>query len=125
SIWDSSASITSHSRQCSRLVDSAEGSAYGIVRRRSATWRRLSHLCRLSRARPAKRRRWRRSRLARLIDSIMAISWDDARGRMVDEQLVSRGIGDPRLLEAMRRVPRDRFVPPDAQALADPGQALP
>jgi len=33
-----------------------------------------------------------------------------ARARMVDEQLVARGIADPRVLEAMREVPRERFV---------------
>jgi protein-L-isoaspartate(D-aspartate) O-methyltransferase len=34
-----------------------------------------------------------------------------ARKRMVDTQLAARGITDPRLLAAMRRVPRHRFVP--------------
>lgn len=38
------------------------------------------------------------------------------RQRMVDEQLISRGIRDPRLLAAFRRVPRHRFVPAQAQA---------
>ena len=32
------------------------------------------------------------------------------RERMVDEQLASRGVTDPRVVEAMRRVPRHRFV---------------
>jgi len=32
------------------------------------------------------------------------------RERMVDEQLTRRGITDPRVLEAMRRIPRHRFV---------------
>jgi protein-L-isoaspartate(D-aspartate) O-methyltransferase len=41
-----------------------------------------------------------------------------ARERMVEEQLVSRGIGDTRVLEAMRKVPRHRFVPVDMQASA-------
>ena len=30
---------------------------------------------------------------------------------MVDDQLVGRGISDPRVLGAMRRVPREHFVP--------------
>ncbi len=30
---------------------------------------------------------------------------------MVDEQIAARGISDPRVLAAMRKVPRDRFVP--------------
>jgi protein-L-isoaspartate(D-aspartate) O-methyltransferase len=33
-----------------------------------------------------------------------------ARERMVEEQLRARGIRDPRVLEAMRKVPRERFV---------------
>ena len=33
-----------------------------------------------------------------------------ARDRMVDTQLVGRGIADPRVLEAMRKVPRHLFV---------------
>jgi len=32
------------------------------------------------------------------------------RERMVDEQLARRGIGDPRVLDAMRRIPRHRFI---------------
>ncbi len=44
---------------------------------------------------------------------------------MIAEQLERRGIRDERVLEAMARVPRHRFVPPelDAQAYAD--SALP
>jgi protein-L-isoaspartate(D-aspartate) O-methyltransferase len=37
--------------------------------------------------------------------------WDFQRQRMVDEQLVPRGIRDPRVLEAMRTIPRHAFVP--------------
>src|SRR4030042_975632 len=33
------------------------------------------------------------------------------RDRMVDTQIEARGITDPRVLAAMRRVPRHRFVP--------------
>lgn len=33
-----------------------------------------------------------------------------AREKMVKNQLIPRGISDPRVLEAMRKVPRDRFV---------------
>ncbi|MDX1933461.1 MAG: protein-L-isoaspartate(D-aspartate) O-methyltransferase [Capsulimonadales bacterium] len=35
----------------------------------------------------------------------------DERNRMVDEQLAGRGIRDPRVLAAFRRVPRHRFLP--------------
>jgi len=34
------------------------------------------------------------------------------REQMVKEQILQRGIGDPRVLEAMRKVPRHLFVPP-------------
>jgi protein-L-isoaspartate(D-aspartate) O-methyltransferase len=37
---------------------------------------------------------------------------------MVASQLRARGISDPRVLEAMRHVPRHRFVPPDERELA-------
>jgi len=33
----------------------------------------------------------------------------------IDEQLAARGIHDPRVLDAMRRVPRHRFVPAEEQ----------
>ena len=36
----------------------------------------------------------------------------------IDEQLVSRGITDARVLDAMRRVPRNAFVPADSQDAA-------
>jgi protein-L-isoaspartate(D-aspartate) O-methyltransferase len=38
------------------------------------------------------------------------INFQKARDRMVEMQLVNRGITDPRLLEAMRKVPRHLFV---------------
>lgn len=34
-----------------------------------------------------------------------------ARARMVHEQIVARGISDPRVLDAMARVPRHEFIP--------------
>ncbi len=40
------------------------------------------------------------------------------RNRMVEEQLAARGISDPRVREAMRQVPRDRFVPASKRALS-------
>jgi protein-L-isoaspartate(D-aspartate) O-methyltransferase len=43
----------------------------------------------------------------------------------IDEQLVARGIRDPRVLEAMRRVPREAFVPGASQPLAYADRALP
>lgn len=40
-----------------------------------------------------------------------ASRWDDARQRMVEQQLRARDIRDRRVLEAMRAVPRHLFVP--------------
>lgn len=48
-----------------------------------------------------------------------------ARQRMIDEQLIVRGIRSPRVLEAMARVPRERFVPDALQAEAYADRALP
>jgi protein-L-isoaspartate(D-aspartate) O-methyltransferase len=44
---------------------------------------------------------------------------------MVDEQLRTRGIQDPRVLQAMFDVPRHEFMPPEAQPLAYADQAVP
>jgi protein-L-isoaspartate(D-aspartate) O-methyltransferase len=38
----------------------------------------------------------------------------DRRRRMVDEQIAARGIVDPAVLDAMRAVPREKFVPSSA-----------
>src|SRR5258706_3692539 len=43
----------------------------------------------------------------------------------IDEQLVARGITDARVLAAMRRVPRESFVPNAAQSYAYDDRALP
>jgi len=46
---------------------------------------------------------------------------DDFRGRrlvMVEQQIRARDVDDPRVLEAMRSVPRHRFVPADLAAFA-------
>lgn len=40
-----------------------------------------------------------------------AMDFANRRARMVDEQLVARGIDHPGVLEAMRRVPREMFLP--------------
>jgi len=41
----------------------------------------------------------------------MADDFEEARERMVSHQLIPRGISDPLVLRAMRRVPRERFLP--------------
>lgn len=51
--------------------------------------------------------------------------WEAARRRMVDEQLRPRGIRDPRVLDAMRRVPRHLFVPASERAHAYDDMPLP
>src|SRR5438105_1554310 len=47
------------------------------------------------------------------------------RDRMVDRQIARRGISEPRVLEAMRRVPRERFVPQEIAEFAYEDSALP
>ncbi len=49
----------------------------------------------------------------------------EARRRMVSEQLGSRDIRSPRVLEAMLQVPRHRFVPEDERDLAYADTPLP
>lgn len=47
------------------------------------------------------------------------------RNRMVDEHIIAEGITDPRVIEAMRRVPRHRFVPEAVAAEAYEDHPLP
>jgi protein-L-isoaspartate(D-aspartate) O-methyltransferase len=47
------------------------------------------------------------------------------RQRMVDEQIAARGIADPAVLRAMRRVPRHRFVPEALRGRAYEDRPLP
>jgi protein-L-isoaspartate(D-aspartate) O-methyltransferase len=49
----------------------------------------------------------------------------DARNRMVEQQLVARGIRDERVLEAMRGVPRELFVRDELRPHAYDDAALP
>jgi protein-L-isoaspartate(D-aspartate) O-methyltransferase len=49
----------------------------------------------------------------------------DARLRMVEQQLIARGIRDKRVLEAMARVPRELFVPEELRGRAYDDVALP
>src|SRR5688500_8576206 len=48
-----------------------------------------------------------------------------AREAMVESQLRPQGITDPRVLEAMGAIERERFVPADARALAYADRAVP
>lgn len=45
------------------------------------------------------------------VDKPLADAFREQRLAMVDEQIAARGVRDPRVLEAMRHVPRHRFVP--------------
>ena len=51
--------------------------------------------------------------------------WARARVQMVASQLERRGVREPRVLDAMRQVPRHMFVPPDQRAGAYEDRALP
>jgi protein-L-isoaspartate(D-aspartate) O-methyltransferase len=48
-----------------------------------------------------------------------------SRGRMVEEQLEARGIADPRVLAALRKVPRHLFLPPERRGDAYGDFAVP
>ena len=52
-------------------------------------------------------------------------NFEEARERMIADQLAARGIHDQRVLDAMRRVPRHAFVPEESRALAYADRALP
>jgi protein-L-isoaspartate(D-aspartate) O-methyltransferase len=52
-------------------------------------------------------------------------SFEEARHQMVERQLAGRGITDERVLEAMREVPRHRFVPEDMWDMAYRDTPLP
>jgi protein-L-isoaspartate(D-aspartate) O-methyltransferase len=55
----------------------------------------------------------------------MADRFASARQRMVEEQLSARGIRDERVLDAMRRVPREAFIPADLAEYAYDDGPLP
>ena len=51
--------------------------------------------------------------------------YEKAREQMVAQQIARRGISNPRVLDAMRRVPRHRFVPVESQPHAYSDGPLP
>lgn len=53
------------------------------------------------------------------------IDWSTARDQMVDDSIVARGVSDPRVLRAMRRVPRHELVPPALRYRAYEDRSLP
>jgi protein-L-isoaspartate(D-aspartate) O-methyltransferase len=49
----------------------------------------------------------------------------EERERMVDNQIASRGINDARVLDVMRKIPREEFVPPEYRSSAYEDRPLP
>ncbi len=49
----------------------------------------------------------------------------DENERMLQEQVIARGVRDPRVLQAFRQVPREIFVPPNLRASAYDDTPLP
>lgn len=62
-----------------------------------------------------------------VVSSPADTSWkyEALRARMVEQQIASRGVSDPAVLEAMRSVPRHRFAPDHAPELAYSDRPLP
>ena len=54
-----------------------------------------------------------------------SLSWDYLRERMVADQLTCRGISDPLVIAALRKVPREIFVPEEIRERAYDDAALP
>lgn len=52
-------------------------------------------------------------------------NYEKERRRMVDDQIVGRGVKDERVLAAMRRVPRHEFLPEAIRGMAYADNALP
>jgi protein-L-isoaspartate(D-aspartate) O-methyltransferase len=64
------------------------------------------------------------------VDEPVATGYDDftyaaERDRMVETQIIGRGVQDQRVLDAMRSLPRHVFVPPEHRYLAYSDGALP
>lgn len=57
--------------------------------------------------------------------ALQAAAPEPQRTRMVEHQIEARGISDPRVLQAMRTVPRHEFVPGSLRAAAYDDSALP
>ena len=50
--------------------------------------------------------------------------WEQAREKMVQEQIIARGVHDPQVLKAFRKVPRHLFVPMSLQNQAHHDEPL-
>ncbi len=62
---------------------------------------------------------------ARAVPQQREVEYEQARARMVEDQIEARGIADARVLDAMRRVPRHEFVPEPYRAMAYSDTPLP
>ncbi len=56
---------------------------------------------------------------------LAAQAFAEARNRMVDSQVRPNKVTDPRIIAAMRRLPRERFVPPQLASLAYADEDVP
>jgi len=56
---------------------------------------------------------------------IAMINFDKERSRMIEEQIVSRGVTDPRVLAVMGRIPRHEFMPEALRSQAYGDHAMP
>jgi protein-L-isoaspartate(D-aspartate) O-methyltransferase len=63
--------------------------------------------------------------IGRIVRRFTEMTPDQAARKMVQQQLAGRGIRDPRVLEAMRCVPRHQFVPESSIDVAYADRALP
>ncbi len=59
------------------------------------------------------------------VTALPSDAYADRRTRMVETQIVARGVRDPRVLAAMRKVPRHLFVDPEQRAQAYEDHPLP
>jgi protein-L-isoaspartate(D-aspartate) O-methyltransferase len=57
--------------------------------------------------------------------ALQADPWQPARKRMIDDQIRARGIANPAVLDAMRKVPRHAFVPANLRDAAYDDGPLP
>src|SRR5215469_12155453 len=55
----------------------------------------------------------------------MIPDWSEERQRMVERQLRKRGIHDARVLEAMRTIPREEFVPTEFRVCSYQDEPVP
>src|SRR6266851_2037864 len=62
---------------------------------------------------------------ALLLLALAGTAANPARERMVREQIEARGVSNPRVLQALRSVPRDEFVPPELSSQAYDDRPLP